>query len=167
MLVRSGNPGYNLGAPVVFVNRVEDGTNKTFKMDTKGFRVWGDNDHSSQCSENTLETVKFGQNSLTGCYVRIEREKLNDCEDLEKRIIQIQDSLIQSAFVSKSGDLNLTLTENFIPILSENVSATNPRSKSWEDRLAPSCLVPAKLKITVLTITLNSKTLKCFCSALN
>lgn len=156
-----------MGAPVVFMKRIEDGTNKTFKIDAEGFRVWGDNDYSSQCGENTLKTVKFGQNSLTGCYVRIEREKLSDCEDLERRIIRIQDSLIQSAFVSKSGDLNLTLTEHFIPILSENISATNPRSKTWEDRLAPSCLVPAKLKITFLTITLNSKTLKCFCSALN
>ena len=165
--MRSGNPGYNLGAPVVFVKRIEDGTNKTFEIDSEGFRVWGDNDYSSQCGENTLETVKFGRNSLTGCYVRIAREKLSDCEDLERRIIRIQDSLIQSAFVSKSGDLNLTLTEHFIPILSENISATNSRSKTWEDRLVPSCLVPAKLKITFLTITLNSKTLKCFCSALN
>ena len=140
----------------MFMKRIEDGTNKTFKIDAEGFRVWGDNDYSSQCGENTLETVKFGRNSLTGCYVRIEREKLSDCEDLERRIIRLQDSLIQSAFVSKSGDLNLTLTGNFIQILSENISETNPRT---EERLGPNCLVPAKLKITFLTITLNSKTL--------
>ena len=155
MLVRSGNPGYNLMAPVVFVKRVEDGTNKTFVMDQEGFRVWGDNNYNSQCSENTLETVKFGQNSLTGCYVRMKKEMFSDCEDLEQRISRVQDSLIQSTFVSKSGDLNLTLTENFIQILSENISATNPRTQT----LAPNCLVPAKLKITFLAITLNSKTL--------
>ena len=170
MLLRSGNPGYNPGAPVVFVNKVEDGTNKTFKIDSEGFRVWGDNDYKSQCSENTLETVKFRQNSRTGCYVRVESELLNNCEDLEEKISQIQDSLIQSRFVSKAGDLNLTLTENFILVLSENVSATIPRSKNSKERglrLAPSCLVPAKLKISFLTITLNSKTLECFCSVLN
>ena len=156
MLLRSGNPGYNLGSPVVFVKKVEDGTNKTFELDAEGFRVWGDNSYNSQCSENTLETVKFGQNSLTGCYVRIAREMLSECEDLEKRISRIQDTLIQSTFVSKSGDLNLTLTGNFIQILSDNISETNPRT---EERLGPNCLVPAKLKITFLTITLNSKTL--------
>ena len=138
------------------MKKVENGTNKRFELDAEGFRLWGDNSYNSQCSENTLEAVKFGQNSLSGCYVRIEREMLSKCEDLEDRISRIQDSLIQSTFVSKSGDLNLTLTENFIRILSENISETNPRT---EETLGPNCLVPAKLKTTFLTITLNSKTL--------
>ena len=159
-MMRSGNPGYNIGSAVVFVSRVEDGTNKTFETDTEGVRVWGDNDYSLQCSENNLETVKFAKNFQSGCYVRMDREKFRDCEALKTGISKIQDTLIQSRFVSKSGDLNLTLTENFIQTLSENISTTNPRSRSWEERLAPSCLLPAKLKITFLTITLDSKSVK-------
>lgn len=142
----------------MFVKGTEDKT--SFKHDEGGLKVWGDNSPSSLCSDNTLSDVHFGRNLISGCSIKLTKDQIQDCGTLKKNIQDIQSSLIDnSALVAKTGDLNFTRgPDNFVSILFENVSQSE-REASGEN-LFPACKVPAKMKLTFLTITINGRFIK-------
>ena len=86
---------------------------------------------------------------------RLTKKQFTECDELSQDIQKIQQSLVKSNFVAKSGNLNFTLEENFVKIISENVSLKLVNRR--KEKLFDTCTVPSKLKLTFLTIKLNGK----------
>ena len=144
ILRRSGNPGYQIGSPLVFARPAE--RESLFEHDPSGLRVWGSNSASSLCEENNLSEVKFGENLLSSCYIRLQQRQLDNCQDLKETISELQDSLLGSRYVARGGDHNFTGdSDQVLSIIFENV--TEPVLEEVE-----GCLVPAKVRLTVLVV---------------
>ena len=86
------------------------------------------------------------------------KEQFKKCDWISASVGEIQRSLIRSELVAKSGNLNYTLDEDIVRIIFENktwpISRTNHKN---EKNLFHTCEVPAKLKLTFLTTTLDGK----------
>ena len=151
--LRSGNPGYIQGKPLIFAlskfhyNEDKKSVEETIKRDVSGFKIWGSNKHSSLCQDNALSEVKFGENSQTGCFLRLMEADLKQCEALQISLSKLQRELHNSTFVGKYGNLNFTNPANFIPIIYENITL-----KNLSKTISPltTCRVPSSVRVTVL-----------------
>ena len=133
------------------------GDNRTLERDETSVKVWGDNRPGSLCRDNSVTSVKFGTNLISGCYIKLSASQLHNCSLLLQQIHQIQQSLINSPeFVAKTGDLNFTRApDDFVPVIFEN--STKKSQMATETPFLSACSVPAKIKLTFLTITIDGK----------
>ena len=144
ILRRSGNPGYQIGSPLVFARPAEG--ESLFEHDPSGLRVWGSNRASSLCAENELSELHFGENIRSGCHIRLQQSQLENCQDLQADIARLQTSLVRSQFAARGGDRNFTgaTADNFVSIIRQNVTGPG------REKVGEGCAVPAKLRLTVL-----------------
>ena len=152
---RSGNPGYVNGSPLIFAKKIKTAEESFYEQDDNGFKIWGDNGVSSLCRDNNLSRAYFGKNVLSGCFITLTKDQFDKCAEITTNVLKIQRSLIKSGHVARGGDLNLTQAENIVKIISENPE--NVPMRNDENDLFPTCIVPSKLKITVLTTSINGE----------
>ena len=152
---RSGNPGYVNGSPLIFAKKIKTAEESFYEQDDNGFKIWGDNGVNSLCRDNNLSRAYFGKNVLSGCFITLTKDQFDKCAEITTNVLKIQRSLIKSGHVARGGDLNLTQAENILKIISENPE--NVPMRNDENDLFPTCIVPSKLKITVLTTSINGE----------
>ena len=94
---------------MVFARKVVKQTKSQFMEDPGGLRVWGPNTGDSLCANNRLSELYFGENLISGCFIRLEESQLQRCQDLVASIWNVQKMLVRSLYVARGGDYNLTL----------------------------------------------------------
>lgn len=77
-LVKSGEPGYDPGRPLITAT-VDSG----LKISASGIRHWHhDNDGRSLCRQSTPKSVNFMDDVVSGCLIRLQRENFTNCKAL-------------------------------------------------------------------------------------
>ena len=81
-LVKSGEPGYDPGRPLITAS-VDSG----LKISDSGIRHWhhrGGGGGRSLCREASPEKVKFMDDVVSGCLIRLQRENFTNCKALRQ-----------------------------------------------------------------------------------
>ncbi|XP_078713594.1 tectonic-2 [Lampetra fluviatilis] len=142
---RSGNPGYLVGKPLLTGVLNNYGSVNL----TEGLHLWYPVG-SSLCAEAQTTQVKFGENSISGCLLRLGLTELNNCTNIRHNILQGWNRLVSADMVGRRGNSipNDTNTD-WVPICN-NISKIESLTKST-GRRGMCAEVPAHLHIRVLT----------------
>ena len=123
---KSGNPGYNIGAPIRGLHNIskEESTPK----------IWSGQEPSSLCRTSSLRDISFLEDTQSGCFLQLSRENFTNCEQLRNEIIRIQAELVEmELLIAKGGNYtNIYKTtpiytakdtnEHFVPMIFEDFS---------------------------------------------
>ncbi|XP_032803226.1 tectonic-2-like isoform X2 [Petromyzon marinus] len=139
---RSGNPGYLVGKPLL--TSVKNGSVNL----TEGLHLWYPVG-SSLCAEAQTTQVKFGENSISGCLLRLGFLDLNNCTDIRHNILQEWHRLVSANFVGRRGNSNPKDTTEWISL--DKHALKNESSVNSTERRGMCAEVPARLHIRVLT----------------
>ncbi|XP_061417068.1 tectonic-2 isoform X2 [Lethenteron reissneri] len=144
---RSGNPGYLVGKPLLTAVSNNNGSVNL----TEGLHIWYPVG-SSLCAEAQTTQVKFGENSISGCLLRLGLTELNNCTNIRHNILQGWNRLLSANLVGRRGNSNpnpndthtdWVTIDNKIPKI-ENLTKSTGRPGMCAE-------VPARLHIRVLT----------------
>lgn len=128
----SGNPGYQIGKPVL-------GAKNDTELVEKSPKIWSTH-RSSLCMFTPLQSVNFLKDSQSGCLLELSKDNLTNCEQLREDIKTIQYQLMNiDALISKGGSLK---NESFVSIIFEDFSANQPTNQSF-------CAVPSHVHMEV------------------
>jgi len=137
---RSGNPGYLRGRPVL--SRLLDSSGQV----TAGkIQLWTPGP-DSLCAGSTLAPVLYGENAFSGCLLRLSFNDMRNCSFLREVVLANQNRLIQATHVGRSGNANLNVPDDWLPVIREQVS--NSTDSSSEDGTCPD--IPSRLVIEML-----------------
>ncbi|XP_042344716.1 tectonic-2 [Plectropomus leopardus] len=142
----SGNPGYQVGRPVI-AGIVDTFDNDTGSVQRTSVNLWKPvND--GLCSTAEMKSVLFGQNSTSGCLLPVSRQNLTHCDLLRETVASLQAALITATYVAKSGNPDpLTMTDWV------NISFVTQNSSSAMEDSESSCHgVPSHLQIHVWSL---------------
>nr|XP_053647141.1 tectonic-2-like [Cherax quadricarinatus] len=158
---RSGNPGYEVGKPIIGgyvvynVSTYDDNTtSKNFLFieadNSTGLYMWQP-DESGGCKTTQLEVVTFGVDMISACLYSWSNMK--SCTDLREMIQSVFQSLIQLEVVSKLGWPNFRSENDFLPII---VDAYPKNNHSYN----AVCQVPFSLEYRILYQDISDVTTK-------
>ena len=142
---RSGNPGYEIGKPLLSIHSTSDDTNVTkvaaemknnstsladllaeysLRLAESEMHVWGSNpdfkNKASDCSDVNLDRVTFLDDRYSGCYLNLVQTNFSDCSNLIESIADIQKRLMPAIFLAKGGNYTMNKSE-FFPIIHEPI----------------------------------------------
>ncbi|XP_023269272.1 tectonic-2 [Seriola lalandi dorsalis] len=106
----SGNPGYQVGRPVIagIVDTLDNNTGSIQRMKINLWKPVSD----GLCSTNERKPILFGENATSGCLLPISRQNLTQCNLLRETVTSLQAALTTATYVSKSGNPDpLTVTD--------------------------------------------------------
>lgn len=137
--VLSGNPGYQIGKPVIAANGSAPFTKTTFN-------IWKPVLDSS-CSSITQTPLLFGKNVFSGCLFQVINQ---NCTQLRENVLSwFQNSLPPVNHISMRGNSNVSDPSEWISIIYEEPNTTCIENCGAENVM---CLkVPANLNIQILT----------------
>ncbi|KAG9487632.1 tectonic-2 [Eleutherodactylus coqui] len=137
--VFSGNPGYQVGKPVIAANGSAPFTKTTLN-------VWKPVLDSS-CSSVTQTAILFGENYFSGCLFKVVNE---NCTQLRENVLSwFQTSLLSVNRISMRGNSNVRDPSEWISIIYEEPNTTCTENCETENVM---CLgVPSNMNIQVLT----------------
>lgn len=125
--IRSGNPGYIIGKPVIF-GRINT-TNDTMTVFDSGFPLSGTS-QSGEClstdqsiSGPSSPIIKFGQEIIYNCYIELTYAELQSyCVDNTDNTLEpIFSSHDLITHIAKFGSINVTNPDDWIEIIIENI----------------------------------------------
>ncbi|XP_070690149.1 tectonic-2 [Pempheris klunzingeri] len=106
----SGNPGYQVGRPVI-AGMEDTLDNNTGLIQRTSINLWKPVS-DGLCSTAERKPVLFGENSTSGCLLRVSQQNLTECTLLRKTVTSLQAALITATYVAKSGNPDpLTMTD--------------------------------------------------------
>ncbi|KAM4808486.1 tectonic-2 isoform 2-T2 [Rhinophrynus dorsalis] len=136
--VLSGNPGYQVGKPVIAANG-------TLTLHITAINLWKPAGDSS-CTAATLTPVLFGQNSFSGCLLSVVNEH---CTQLRNKITALLKSLVPADYIAMRGNSNISDLSEWVPIIYEEPNATCSGNCAAENLM---CLnVPTNMNIQIMT----------------
>uniref|UniRef100_A0A671WEH5 Tectonic family member 2 n=1 Tax=Sparus aurata TaxID=8175 RepID=A0A671WEH5_SPAAU len=122
----SGNPGYQVGLPVIagIVDTLENDTGSIQRSSINLWKPVGD----GFCSTAEKKPVLFGENSTSGCLLPVSGQNLTQCDLLRETVTSLQAALITATYVAKSGNPDyLTMTDwvniSYVTLNSSNTSS--------------------------------------------
>ncbi|XP_069817032.1 tectonic-2 isoform X2 [Dendropsophus ebraccatus] len=135
----SGNPGYQAGKAVIAAN----GSAPFTKI---AFNVWKPVLDSS-CSSVTQTPVLFGENSFSGCLLKVVNE---NCTQLrENALVWLQNSLFPVSHISMRGNSNVSDPSEWVSIIYEEPNTTCTENCNTANVM---CLkVPSNINVQILT----------------
>ncbi|XP_078083223.1 tectonic-2 isoform X2 [Mustelus asterias] len=118
-MTRSGNPGYQIGKPVL--GAFENG--KTLQK--APLSIWQPVGNGL-CSSAQTTSVLFGKNSISGCLLKFSIDNFTECADLRSIVYKTLLNLMPGN-VSKRGNSNPTDLTEWLPLFKvpPNVSSSN------------------------------------------
>ena len=123
--MRSGNPGYDYNLPVISGVEVINDTTGAFiyfnANDSHRLSLWEPNT-AGLCTNAGRQIATFGQNSMTSCILRLSAAELDDCDNLRKLILNRQDNMMPSGFISIGGDPNRYNPNDWTQVFREDIS---------------------------------------------
>ncbi|XP_044052251.1 tectonic-2 isoform X2 [Siniperca chuatsi] len=106
----SGNPGYQVGRPVI-AGILDTLDNNTGSIQRTSINLWKPVSDGF-CSTAEKKPVLFGENSTSGCLLPVSRQNLTQCNLLRETVSSLQAALITATYVAKSGNPDpLTMTD--------------------------------------------------------
>ncbi|XP_043966989.1 tectonic-2 isoform X3 [Gambusia affinis] len=140
----SGNPGYQVGRPVIAGILV----NNTELIERTPINVWkpvGD----GLCSTDSMKPVVFGENSTSGCLLPIGMQNMTQCDLLRETVAALQSSLTTAAYVAQRGNPDLTTMTDWL-----NISFVTPNSSTAMNNNSCVCSdIPFHQHISVWSLT--------------
>uniref|UniRef100_A0A1A7WAY1 Tectonic family member 2 n=1 Tax=Iconisemion striatum TaxID=60296 RepID=A0A1A7WAY1_9TELE len=139
----SGNPGYQVGRPVI----AGVVGNSTEVIQRTIISIWK-SVHDGLCSTAQKKTVLFGQNSTSGCLLPVSRHNLTRCNLLRETVTNIQETLRAASYAAKRGNPDFTSLMDWV-----NISYVTLNSSAALDNVTSACDgVPAHQHIQVWTL---------------
>ncbi|XP_054904836.1 tectonic-2 isoform X2 [Poeciliopsis prolifica] len=140
----SGNPGYQVGRPVIAGILV----NNTELIQRTPINVWkpvGD----GLCSTGSMKPVVFGENSTSGCLLPIGKQNMTQCDLLRETVAALQSALTTAAYVAQRGNPDLTTMTDWV-----NISFVIPNSSTVMNNNSGVCSdIPFNQHISVWSLT--------------
>ncbi|XP_072244046.1 tectonic-2 [Leuresthes tenuis] len=123
----SGNPGYQVGRPVIagVLDNNSDSIQKTL------INIWKPV-HDGLCSTAEKKAVLFGENSTSGCLLPVSRQNLPQCNLLRDTVANLQAALI--TYVAKSGNPDAFTMTDWL-----NISFVTLNSSTTSEDSAGAC----------------------------
>ncbi|XP_035514731.1 tectonic-2 [Morone saxatilis] len=120
----SGNPGYQVGRPVIG-GIVDTLGNDTGTIQRTSINLWKPVSNGL-CSTAEKKPVLFGENSTSGCLLPVSQQSMTQCNLLRETVASLQAALITATYVAKSGNPDpLTMTDWVnISFVTQNSSTT-------------------------------------------
>uniref|UniRef100_A0A8C5M7D4 Tectonic family member 2 n=1 Tax=Leptobrachium leishanense TaxID=445787 RepID=A0A8C5M7D4_9ANUR len=136
--VLSGNPGYQVGKPVIAAN----GSLPLNKATLSLWRPVGD----GLCSSASHTPVLYGQNSFSGCLLQVDNQ---DCDQLRENVKALLKSLVPATYIAMRGNSNSSDLTEWVSIIFEESDSTCSGDCPAQN---VTCLkVPVNLNIQILT----------------
>ncbi|XP_078687068.1 uncharacterized protein LOC144919484 [Branchiostoma floridae x Branchiostoma belcheri] len=152
---RSGNPGYDVGK-VLLTGTLSLTNDSVENIGSLGLQVWSPGT-DGLCTSASRVAVTFGEDSISGCTIRLAWDNFQDCAALRSEIRAQQESLVTAEFVSRGGNPNSTLITDWVQIINNDTAARTeaPTPAGVEpdvvDQLQGSCQdIPAAMNLEIL-----------------
>nr|XP_020458144.1 tectonic-2 isoform X2 [Monopterus albus] len=142
----SGNPGYQVGRPVI-TGIMDTFANNTGSVQRTSINLWKPVS-DGLCTTAEKKPVLFGENSTSGCLLPVSHQNLSQCNLLRESVAFLQASLVTATYVAKFGNPHpLTMTDWL------NISFVTPNSSTAVEDTTNSCYgIPSHLHIHVWTL---------------
>ncbi|XP_037536339.1 tectonic-2 [Nematolebias whitei] len=140
----SGNPGYQVGKPVIagIVG------NNTESIQKTSFNIWKPV-HDGLCSTAQMKPVLFGENSTSGCLLAVSPQNLTQCNFLRETVTNLQEALTPTTYVAKHGNPDLLTISDWV-----NISYVTLNSSTVVADVSSACGdIPSHQHIQVWTLT--------------
>ncbi|XP_028400295.1 tectonic-2-like [Dendronephthya gigantea] len=144
---RSGNPGYIRGKKVIAkANQTTQGHVSLWSTSSTGL-----------CAEAKTSDLTFGENSHTGCLLRLSLNDFINCTLLRNTVLERQRNLVGASFVARRGNATFNKTDDWVPLLSDtaiqppNATVNQSSSATTVEQTAGSCdEIPSNLRYEIL-----------------
>ncbi|XP_053327956.1 tectonic-2 [Spea bombifrons] len=137
--VLSGNPGYQIGKPVIAANGSSPLTRTTISL----WKPVGD----GSCSSANQSPILYGQDSYSGCILQVVNE---DCNQLREIVTTLLKSLVPANYIAMRGNSNVSDLSEWVPIIFEDNNATCSGGDCLVENVMCS-KVPVNMNIQMLT----------------
>ncbi|XP_051888247.1 tectonic-2 isoform X2 [Pristis pectinata] len=138
-VTRSGNPGYLTGKPVLAALA----SSKTLQR--APLRTWRPVGNGL-CSSAETTSVLFGEDSTSGCLLRLSIDDFENCTALGLTVYENLLNLVPANYVARRGNSNLTDLSEWVPLFKASFNG------SFEDEFYGFCAeVPAAMNMQFLT----------------
>ncbi|KAA8592250.1 hypothetical protein FQN60_017705, partial [Etheostoma spectabile] len=110
----SGNPGYQVGRPVI-AGIVDTLDNNTGSVQRTSINLWKPVS-DGLCATAETKPVLFGENSTSGCLLPVSQHNLTQCSLLRETVTYLQAALITATNVAKSGNPDPLIMTDWVNI---------------------------------------------------
>ncbi|XP_040010296.1 tectonic-2 isoform X2 [Xiphias gladius] len=141
----SGNPGYQVGRPVIagIVDTLDNDTG----LQRTSINLWKPVS-DGLCSTNEKKPVLFGENSTSGCLLAISRQNLTQCNLLRETVTSLQAALTLATYVARSGNPDPLTVKDWV-----NISFVTLNSSTASEDTINSCYgIPSHQHIHVWSL---------------
>nr|XP_005988990.1 PREDICTED: tectonic-2 isoform X1 [Latimeria chalumnae] len=142
----SGNPGYQIGKPVIAGRNDSSGvtTNATLS-------IWQPVGNGMHCEKST--PVLFGEDFISGCLLEHDLTDFEDCSQLRKDTTEVFKPLVEATHVAMRGNSNPKDLKEWVeiirtPIKNNNTNIVNSTSTCTD--------IPAELNIRIITAVVGA-----------
>ncbi|XP_066295703.1 tectonic-2-like [Branchiostoma lanceolatum] len=109
------------------------------------------------CTSASRAAVTFGEDTISGCTVRLAWDNFQDCVALRAEVRAQQEALVTAEFVSRGGNPNSTLITDWVPVINNDTADPTEAPTVAElepdvvDQLQGLCQdIPAALNLEIL-----------------
>ncbi|KAM7416660.1 hypothetical protein PAMA_018627 [Pampus argenteus] len=142
----SGNPGYQVGRPVI-AGIVDTLENNTGSIQRTSINLWQPVS-DGLCSTAEKKPVVFGENSTSGCLLTVSQQNLTQCNLLREIVTSLQAALNTATYVAKSGNPDALNMADWV-----NITFVTMNSSTTTENTTSSCnAVPSHLHIHVWSL---------------
>lgn len=142
----SGNPGYQVGRPVIggFLSTVNNDTEVIQRTSINLWRPVND----GMCNSAAMRPVLYGENSTAGCLLPISLTNLTQCDLVRENIASLQAALVTATYVARRGNPDSLNLADWV-----NITFVAPNSSTRMGDTASSCFgIPANQQIHIQSI---------------
>uniref|UniRef100_A0AAV2MRC0 Tectonic domain-containing protein n=1 Tax=Knipowitschia caucasica TaxID=637954 RepID=A0AAV2MRC0_KNICA len=141
----SGNPGYQVGRPVIGGILNTSMENNTASIARSPINLWKPV-NSGLCFNADVRPVLFGENSTSGCLLPVSLQNLTECSLLRATVSSLQEALVEATLVARIGRPDPLTLADWI-----NISYVTLNSSIEEDSNSSCNDIPAHFHIYVWT----------------
>lgn len=141
----SGNPGYQVGRPVIggFLDTFE---NDTGAIQRTSINLW-EPVRAGLCDYAEMRPVLFGENSTAGCLLAVHLQNLTQCNLLRETVASLQADLVRATHVARNGAPDVLNLADWV-----NITFVTPNSSQSEGTGGACSGIPSHLNIHVRTL---------------
>ncbi|XP_075882100.1 tectonic-2 [Nelusetta ayraudi] len=141
----SGNPGYQIGRPLI-AGVVQALGNNTDVIQRTSIELWKPGD--GFCFTAEKEQVLYGHNSTAGCLLPVSLQNLSQCDSLRETVISLQGTLVRATYVAKSGKPDHLSATDWVKISFGSMNA----STTMDDTAVSCSRIPSHQHIHVWSL---------------
>ncbi|XP_034547872.1 tectonic-2 [Notolabrus celidotus] len=147
----SGNPGYQVGRPVI-AGDLDLLDNNTGSIQRTLINLWKPVS-DGLCSTVETKPILFGENSTSGCLLHVSRQNLTQCSLLRETVTSLQSALVTAMYVAKRGNPDPLMLTDWV-----NISYITQNSSTLMEDSPGSCYgIPSHQHIHVWSLITGTK----------